>query len=152
MMHIWAVSQSAGTWYRPIVSTHLHLVSLRWKQDGKVTTRTRLLNEERILELSFRQVPGFGGLVQREIARVTVSSKAADRGSFSLREIWSVNVYNSFCRSLLSEQLYLPTSQSQDLLSHLKKRMQLACRNNLRLILSSPHSDLWWCLSEPQHE
>lgn len=108
--------------------------TLEMKQDGKVTTRTRLLNEEWNLELSLQQY-------QRD---VTVSFQAADRRSFSLREIWFVNVRNSFGRLLLSEQLHPPTSQSQDLLSHLKKRMQLARRNNLRLILSSPHSHLWW--------
>ncbi len=149
MMHIWAVSQSAGTWYRPIVSTHLHLIPSRWNKMEKWP-------QEQALEWRMKPwtllsaVPVFGG--ERYIACITVSFKAADRGTISLREIWYVIVCNSFCRSLLSEQLYLPTSQSQDLLSHLKKRMQLACRNNLRLILSSPHSDLWWRLSEPQCE
>lgn len=96
--------------------------TLEMEQDGKVTTRIKLLNEEWNLELSFQRCHGCGGMRERERekAHVTVSFKAADRRSFSLREIWSVNVCNSFPQSLLSEQLYPPTSQSQDLLSHLK--------------------------------
>lgn len=32
MMNIWALSQSAETWYWPIVSSHLHLIPFRWNK------------------------------------------------------------------------------------------------------------------------
>jgi len=149
MMHIWAVSQSAGTQYRPIASTHLRLVPLRWNKMEKWPRGSSSWMKNETLNSPFSCTRGAG---ERGSTCNSVIQSCWQKKLFIKGDLVCVCVCDSFSLSLLSEQLYLATSQSQDLLSHLKKRMQLAWRNNLRLILSSLHSDLWWCLCEPQRE
>lgn len=96
MMHIWAVSQSAGTWYRPIASTHLHLVPLRWNMMEKWPRGSSSWMKNETLNSPFSCTRGVVGLAGRESTRNSVIQSCWQKKLFIKGDLVCVCVCDSF--------------------------------------------------------